>query len=195
MARKSISQEDKPGFRECIPGYTDGEIREILKKRNHYRQEAAELAIHEAIKRGIIKGEDDLSLPDFQEDSPQKFSFFPVIDDEVNKLKIRKSISRMLILAGIIPLIFGVRYLQGSWISGMSFIIVGLIWMIFSFLLFRRYNQRLVIALFLILLLSFVVVAIQIVTLGNPGFIDIFAVLVFYFLFGYGLLFLRRIGA
>ena len=195
MIRKSKPHDDKPGFRELIPNYTDEELTEILKKRRHYQPEAAELAVNEAIKRGIVKNQEDLSMPEFQENPPEKFRFFPVIDDEKNRTKIRKSISRMLILAGIIPLIFGVRMMQNSWEWGILFMVYGFIWMIPAFMIFRRYDQRMVKVLFILFFLSFLYVVILFVTSGFTGFSDFFAALVFYLLFGYGLLFLRRVGA
>ena len=53
MLRRS-STKINADFRKDIPEYSDERIIEILKQRDHYQAEAAQLAIEEAIKRGII---------------------------------------------------------------------------------------------------------------------------------------------
>ena len=45
MGEKSTKNQTKSDFNSLIPNYNDQEILEILKKRNFYQPEAAELAI------------------------------------------------------------------------------------------------------------------------------------------------------
>ena len=51
--RKGIS------FEEQFLDISDQEIVNILKMRKHYQPEAAQTAVNEALKRGIIHSEDD----------------------------------------------------------------------------------------------------------------------------------------
>ena len=42
MMEKSNEENDLPGFEQIIAGYTDAELRNVLKKRKLYQKEAAE---------------------------------------------------------------------------------------------------------------------------------------------------------
>ena len=96
MWRKREKKENTD-FRKDIPEYSDEQLIAILKLRDHYQPEAAKLAVNEALKRGIINSEQDLLAEEYRCE-PIKFSLFPEIKKKINRVKIRKSIARSLVL-------------------------------------------------------------------------------------------------
>jgi hypothetical protein len=91
MMEKSNIENQVPEFIKIIAGYTDDELRKVLKKRKLYQKEAAEFAIQEAIRRGIIYSDQDLFAKEFK-DEPDKFSIFPSIENEKTSTKFKTSI-------------------------------------------------------------------------------------------------------
>jgi hypothetical protein len=85
--------------------HSDDELVKVLKKRKHYQPEAAKQAISEAINRGIINSEQDLYSEKFAEIS-SKNRLFPEIENPVVREKVGRSISRSLLLVGVIPLVW-----------------------------------------------------------------------------------------
>ena len=75
MTKKSIANSNQSDFRSLIPDYNNDELINVLKKRKQYQKEAAEVAIQEAIKRGLIYSEQDLFADEFQ-DKVNTFSIF-----------------------------------------------------------------------------------------------------------------------
>ena len=57
MMEKSNEEYQIPEFKRIIASHTDDELRIVLKKRKLYRIEAADFAIQEAIRRGLIYSE------------------------------------------------------------------------------------------------------------------------------------------
>lgn len=180
-------------FRTIIPGYSDEEIINILKKRKLYQKEAAEIAIKEALKRGLIYSEQDLFDEGFQVE-PVKFSLFPTIEDKNTQIKIIKSISRSLIISGAIPTIWGFLKLNdGKTIEGGILLVSGILWIYFSAMLIRKASLDIVNSLFVLLFLSVVYFLKLFLKSGTFIFIDIFVTIVVFCLITYGLLFLRRL--
>lgn len=193
MAKKSKHITEKPDFRILIPGYSDDKILEILHKRKHYQPEAADLAVQEAIKRGLIHSEQDLFAPEFQE-KPLTFSIFPRIEDETTARKIRRSIARMLMLVGLIPIIYGIVKLSENLTpQNGAMVLLGVLWIYLSVEIFRKMNKNFVIILFFLLSASALYMTGIFMTSKNLIFMDIFAAAMFYLIFGYGLLFLLRL--
>ena len=192
MVKKSI-KINKPGFRSLIPNYSDEEILTILKKRKHYQSEAADLAIQEAIKRGLINSEQDLFSEKFQDNS-SKSQLFPEIIDDLHKEKIRKSISRILLIIGVIPVVWGVLEITKSELAeGVLLIILGAVWIYASAQLMKSVQLKMVNLLFVMLAAS--VVYIVKILLGMKGLIvmDYFIPIILLSLITYGLLFIRRL--
>ncbi len=193
MAKKSKHNTEKPDFRVLIPGYSDDKILEILKKRKHYQPEAAQLAVEEAIKRGIIHSEQDLFAEDFKE-KPLETSVFPKIEDKNTVRRIRRSIARMLMLVGLIPIIYGIVKLSENLTpQNGAMVLLGVLWIYLSVEIFRKMNKNFVIILFFLLSASALYMTGIFMTSENLVFMDIFAAVMFYLLFGYGLLFLLRL--
>jgi hypothetical protein len=194
MMERSKRYTDKPDFNTLIPGYSDSEIINILKKRNLYQPEAAELAIKEAIKREIIYSEHDLLSEEYRV-KPLKNSIFPNIENENQRKKISKSITRGLIIAGAIPLIYGImQFFDGNLTEGFIISSGSLIWLVFSVLLFRVVKRPIINSLFVIALISVFYLANLFIQRSSLKMMDFFIPIFFYFLVFYGLLFLKKIN-
>ncbi len=151
MWGKSKLKDTKANFVVQIPEYSDAEILNILKKRNHYQPEAARLVISEALKRGLINSEDDLLEKEFRT-KPLKKTLFPQIEDKQQKKKISRSITRGLLITGVIPVIFGILKLnEGAQVEGSFVTIGGVLWIIFASKNIRKINLKLLRLLFGIL--------------------------------------------
>jgi len=85
----------------------------VLKKRKLYQKEAADFAIHEAIRRRMIFSEQDLFAKEYK-DEPDKFSIFPIIESEKTSTKFKRSISRSLLILGTLPVVWGVIKIFGG---------------------------------------------------------------------------------
>jgi len=188
LSEKSKKQD--ADFRQLIPGYSDDEIIRILKKRTYYIPEAANLAIAEAIKRGIIHSEQDLFSDEYKVEE-MSFSWFPRIQDLFTRDKIRKSIARNLVIVGVIPLVFGMvemnrgEHTQGSLILGF-----GLIWMFFSAQLNRNYHKSFVLVLLCCDIIGTVYLLMRILQPPAKPFLDFFITGAIFILITYGLFYL-----
>ncbi len=190
-----ISKIDKNNadFNTMIPEYNDSEIINILIQRKHYQPGAVDLAIKEAIKRGLINSEQDLFSEEYQV-KPLKYSLFPTIESEKNKAKTRKSISRGLILIGLLPVVWGFVKINNEFlIEGGILLLLGIVWILLASKLNRSGNNKIVIFLFVVLLLSSVYIVKILIGLKAPTTMDIFVPVVLYLLVAYGLLFIRRL--
>lgn len=105
MKENSNIENQSEHFREVMHLHSDDELLKVLKKRKHYQPEAAKQAIAEAISRGIINSEQDLYSEKFAE-IPSKTRLFPEIENQEVRKKVRRSISRSLLLVGVIPLVW-----------------------------------------------------------------------------------------
>jgi len=157
MMEKSNDENQIPEFMQIIAGYTDDELRKVLKKRKLYRKEAADFAIQEAIKRGLIYSEQDLFAKEYN-DEPEKFSIFPTIENEKARAKFKKSISRSLLILGVLPMVWGgfKIYETQSW-EGILIFVFGASLSLTSFQIMRsaKLNPKLIYFLFLLAFLAF----------------------------------------
>ena len=193
MREKSKVKMGKPDFTEQIPEYSDQEIMAILKRRDHYQPEAARLAIVEALNRGLINSEDDLLAIEYRV-KPLKKSLFPKIENESHRKKISRSISRGLLIAGIIPIIFGILKInEGRQIEGGLIVASGIIWMIFSTQTIRNVNLKILRLFFVLLIIAAVYLVKVFIQLKSIIFMDIFIVAAIYCLTIYGLLYLIKL--
>jgi hypothetical protein len=195
MTKKSKGSKNisKPDFKEVMGTLNDEALTEVLRKRNLYQPEAARSAIDEAIRRGLINSEEDL-LSEKYRIQPLKTRLFPEIENEHLRVKIRKSISRSLLISGILPLIFGaIRIQSGNLNEAALILIFGLIWLAFSFRLMKSFSRNII--CFLLILAGISLFYIIRLLAGQPGInlIDKIAVSFFYLLLFYGLLFLLRL--
>ena len=139
-------------YGEKYSRYSDAEIISILKKRHQYQPEATRTAIGEAIKRGIIHSEQDLFSDEFRP-REQRFTLFPVPENDAGKQKLIRSILRVLIIAGMIPLIQGFMKLRIYETSeGILLISSGLVWITFIWLLHKTRKNMFFYFLFALIL-------------------------------------------
>jgi hypothetical protein len=193
MEEKSKTEIINSDFKEIINKHTDEQILEILKKRAHYQPEAVEVAVNVAIERELIHTEQDLFGPEFSSE-PLKRKLIPEISREKNKYRIRKSIARSLLIAGVLPLIFGfIRYNAGNFPEGIMLLIFGLIWMGLSAFLIRERSKLVVHLLMGATFVSLIYVGYHFATSRSFIFMDAFIASALYLLVIYGLFFVRKI--
>ena len=193
MWRKREKKENTD-FRKDIPEYSDEQIIEVLKLRDHYQPEAAKLAIDEALRRRIIHSEQDLFAEEYRCD-PIKFSLFPNIKREHNQVKIRKSIARSLVVCSVFPIIFGLIELnRNNFIEGSVGLFFGLIWLFCASQLIKAFHLILVRVLMLETILAALFVGYKIITKATFIFMDLFLLAVFFGLTLYGLVFMLKIS-
>lgn len=195
MTEKSKEEYEQPDYAKMYAEFPDDEIIGILKKRKHYRKEAAKQAIAEAIKRGLINSEQDLLAEEYKVE-PLKFSLIPTIENETARAKIQKSLSRSLMILGIVPVIWGIiKIIYDFVLEGSVLIILGIIWSYISFRLIN--NIRILYINLLFILLGSAVAYIWLdfsKRKGHPFMDMIVAAIVFGFVV-YALLFLRKLKA
>lgn len=193
MIEKSKVHQEKPDFAKQIPEYSDREILEILKKRSHYQPEAARLAIDEALKRKLIFSEEDLLAKEYRP-APLKKTLFPKIEDKTQKQKISRSISRGLLITGVIPIIFGLlKFNQGNSVEGALVTSGGVLWMFFAAQTTRKVNPKILRLFFVLLGFGGIYLANVFLQLKSVIFMDVFIVAVVYGLAIYGLLYLIKL--
>lgn len=150
MTEKSNIDTNVPEFKQIIAAHTDDEIRQILKKRKLYQKDAADFAIQEAIRRGIIYSEQDLFAKEYKHE-PEKFSLFPSIENPKARAKFKKSLTRSLLILGAIPMIFGaIKIVETQSLEGILIFIFGAAWSFVSYKLMQKWDKRLVYFLFLL---------------------------------------------
>lgn len=193
MIEKSKVHQEKPDFVTQIPEYSDGEILKILKKRNHYQPEAARLAVEEALKRKLIFSEEDLLAKEYRP-KPLKKKLFPAIEDNTQRQKISRSISRGLLITGVIPIIFGLlKFNQGNTVEGSLVTSGGVLWMFFAAQTIRKIQPKILRLFFVLLALGGIYLVNVFLQLKSFVFMDVFIVAVVYGLAIYGLLFLIKL--
>jgi hypothetical protein len=173
MTEKSNDDAKAPEFKQIIAAYSDEELRIVLKKRKLYQKDAADFAIHEAIRRGIIYSEQDLFAKEYKH-TPNKFSMFPTIENEKTRGKFRKSISRSFLVLGAIPLVFGgIKIFEMQSIEGILIFVLGAAWIFASYQLMRKLDKRLVVLLFVILVFAVAYVVKLLVSTSSLYTIDL----------------------
>lgn len=153
MVEKSNNEIFNNDFEHIIASYSDEELRKVLKKRKLYRKEAADFAIQEAIKRKLIYSEQDLFASEFKHEQ-EKFSVFPAIENEKARAKYVNSITRSLIIVGVIPIVLGgIKIFESQSSEGIIMFLFGAVWSLTSFQLKRSLNIKLVYFMFVLLLM------------------------------------------
>ena len=193
MQEKSKREIINSDFKEIINKHTDEQILEILKKREHYQPKAVDMAVREAIDRKLIHSEQDLFSPEF---SPEqlKRKLIPDINRKKNKKRIRKSLGRSLLIAGVLPLIFGfVRYNAGQLFEGIILLTFGLTWMFLSAQIIRKGSKPIIHLLIGITFVSMMYVGYLFAGSKSLIFMDVFITAVLYLLVFYGLFFVRKL--
>src|SRR6056297_307546 len=193
MQEKSKTETNNSDLQEIFNKHTDEQILEILKKREHYQPEAVDVAVKEAISSKLIHSEQDLFSPEFSPE-PLKRKLIPEIHREKNKNRIRKSLGRSLLIAGVLPLIFGfVRYNSGQLFEGIGILVFGLTWMFLSAQIIRKGSKSVIHLLLGIAFASLIYVGYLFADSKSVIFMDAFIIAVLYLLVFYGLFFVRKL--
>lgn len=193
MPEKSITSDQNIDFKELMGEMDDEKLKKVLQKRNHYQEKAVEAAVREAIGREIIHSEEDLMAPEYRTE-PLKTKLFPEIENEKVRNKIRKSIARGLIIASILPLIWGVVKLNtGYRTEGLVVLAFGLLWMGVASSLIRQMAPTSLKFLYALVAVSLVYTVRLLLSQAFVEFMDAFIITVLYLLLVYGLTFLWRL--
>jgi hypothetical protein len=193
MTEKSKKIHAENNFEKTFMEMEDQQLIVVLKKRNLYQEEAAQMAIREALRRNLIESEKDLYAKEFSHE-PLRTRLFPKIEKQVNRNKIRKSVARGLFLAGLLPVIWGmVRINAGFSGEGTLLFGFGLVWMGSAAWLIRQYSGVAVKFLFALIVISAVYVGRWFAMAKSIFIMDVFIVAVLYSLTVYGLFFIPRL--
>ena len=125
-------------FYERYAGFSDQQIKDILKNHKDYQEPAVAAAVKIAIERELIHTEQDLLGPEYQSQISEKWSAFPEIPNALLYKRMMATIFRVLFLASVIPIIYGIiKYAEGQQIMTYLGVGVGLAWLIITFILFK----------------------------------------------------------
>jgi hypothetical protein len=194
MTGKSNDETSVPEFGKIISAYSDEELKIVLKKRKLYQKDAADFAIQEAIRRGIIFSEQDLFAKEYKHE-PDKFSIFPTIENEKARAKFKKSISRSLLILGAIPAVFGgIKIFENQSIQGIIIFVFGVLWSLTSLQLMRKaVDVKLLYLLYLLLVLAVVYIVQIMVSLHALTTIDVLVTIIGVGFVLYGIGFLKKL--
>jgi hypothetical protein len=172
---------------------SDAGVTEILKKRDQFQPPAVDFAVREALRRGLIRSEEELDEPGFRQESV-RFTLFPFPDKTETRTKLFRSLCRSLMIAGAIPVFYGMLKLtHHNYAEGTALTSLGIIWTGMSWLLMERSERRLIFPLSFLVLIS-VPYVIRIMTWHTSlKWTDYFIPFVLYVLITYSLLFIHSI--
>lgn len=188
------STDDSRDLDERFSEYSDEHISKILKQRTYYTHEAAQLAIDEAIERGILNSEQDLMSDEYRVEE-LKFSWFPKPANKENKKRISSSIGRSLVFCGILPVIFGlVKMNTANYSEGSLILLFGLLWILLSSQMLKSYRRILPVSLLVANALAAGYVYFRLLSAGVNVFMDYFICTVMFLLINYGLVYIGRIS-
>jgi hypothetical protein len=192
MGNSNIENQEEH-FRKVMQQHTDEELIKVLRQRKHYQHEAARQAVVEAIRRGLINTEADLQDSRFLETS-DKFSIFPKIESQIVRNKVWRSITRSMIIVGLLPLIWAAVNRYNISDTGLvSMVIYGLVWIFIAFRLMQTQNLKMAYGL-LILLIPAVVYYVRLMWFKSSfELIQIVIPLVLIGFIFYGVGFLRKL--
>jgi len=194
MGNSNIENQEEH-FRKVMQQHSDEELINVLKQRKHYQYEAARQAVKEAIRRGLISTEAELQENRFSE-TPDKFSLFPKIESQNVRNKVWRSITRSMIIVGLLPLIWAAVNRYNISDTGLvAMVIYGLVWIIIAFRLMQTQNLKMAYGL-LILLIPAVVYYVRLMWFKSSfELIQIVVPLVLIGFIFYGVGFLRKLKA
>lgn len=170
---------------------SDSELKTALKKRKLYQPEAAVMLVEEALLRGVIRSEQDLTLPEF-ETPPSKFTLFPVPDSVIAREKILKSLMRSIMLAAIIPVYQGIMKLTlDKYAEGIGLISLGMLWIALAWFIMEKKEQKLITPMVVLALLSVFYAGRILYYAGHLNWTDILIPVILWIFIFYALLYTR----
>jgi 4-amino-4-deoxy-L-arabinose transferase-like glycosyltransferase len=186
-----LNEKIRNEIKHAMKDYRDEEIREILKKRNLYNPKVAQMAVEEALRRGIIHSEQDLVAREYKTQK-LRFRLFPVIENKEMKERLIKSLSRGILLTGVFPVIFGfLKIAENQWTEAFLFIILGVVWILSTAFLMRTHHRKLVFLILTLAVLSAVYVASLLLQMKPLRFMDLFVAAAIYGIIFYSLFYIH----
>lgn len=182
-------------LRERMKKYSEEELKEVLRKRKQYEEKAVEIAVYEAIERGLIHSPQDLSGEAFA-DEPPRFSFFPCSDKPHVRLRTLRSMARTLLVIAAIPLVFGfLKFQMHRYAEGSAMVLAGLVWITAAWMIYRRQEMKYWPVLLVTALLAAVYIARMLFLLKGLAITDYFIAAALFLVLFYALLYLRKLLA
>jgi len=184
---------EKDEFKKRIASLGDEDLIGLLRQRDAYQPEAADYAVQEAIERQIIQSEADLQSARFQATSSgHSRTLFPNLNSENQFQKVFNSLIRILYLAAIAPLVFGVlNLIDGDYRGALLLLGVGLLWVGLSIRLQKQQNPRIPLVLLALFLLGLIRVLFTQVNYSALQIADLLVFGIAFLLFVYVLIYLR----
>lgn len=171
----------------------DAGVTEVLKMRDQYQRSAVDFAIREALRRGLIRSEEDLGDPEFRQE-PAHFTLFPIPGKTETRTKLFRSLCRSLMITGAIPAFYGILKLtEHNYTEGTALISLGIIWIGTSWFLMERSEKKLIFPLPFLILISIPYVIRIMSWHASLKWIDYFIPLVVYGLIIYSLSYVHAI--
>ncbi len=190
---KRRASEKQKDFHDLIPGSSDEELIRILKQRTYFIPEAAQLAVEEAIKRGIIHSEEDLLHEDYRV-KELRFSWFPEPANDKIRLRLIKSLGRSLVFCGIFPLVYGlIKMNAGHQFEGALLALFALIWMSLASQLTRTFHKQIVFVMLAANAIGASYVFIRLISFNQSPLMDLFVAVVLFALITYALIYIYTI--
>ena len=155
MNDSDLDTDNAMEFYERYAGYSNQQIKEILKNHKSYQDPAVTAAVKIAIERELIHTEQDLMGPEYQSTPSEGWTLFPEIPMIQAYKKLVASIFRVLFFASLLPVIFGVmKYAEGQLNMTFLGLGLGLTWLILTFALMK--TEKLIFLFLQVVLLIFV---------------------------------------
>ena len=188
-----LNKQELNDLKERMLSYADDEITDILKRRNHYMPSAVKLAVAEAISRGIINNEDDLLAEDYRI-KPHRFHLFPPIPKPDAKHKLIISLSRIILLVGLIPTVYGMfKFAGGEKSEAFLLMFSGGLWIASSVFFMRTQRRFFLFVIFIMIIVSLVFVVYNFLNHHGLKFMDYFVTAVVYILLTYCLIYIWKL--
>lgn len=181
-------------FDDIMRKMPEDELITALKKRRLYQPEAAAAAIREALRRGVIRKEEDLETEKFSE--PEKrFTLFPFPEKLSAQIRLFRSLCRGLLVSGVIPGYYGVlKFTLGKYVEGAALVSFGAIWVILLFLLMTKFERRLVFPLIFIAVFALIYATRLLFQFRSLSWFDILVPIVLFGVILYSLLYVRAVS-
>jgi len=176
-------------FYERYAGFSDQQIKEILKNHKNYQEAAVTAAVKIAIERKLIHTEQDLMGPEYQTVTSESWYLFPPIPIVHHYKRLVASIFRVLFITSFIPIIFGVlKYAEGELKMAYLGVGLGLTWMILTFILLKTKKLIVLFLQIIMVILVFIILGKRLLSQEVYQLTDIFVLvagtmLLLYFLF------------
>ena len=176
----------KESLIERYESLSDDQLMEILHNQNNYQEQAVEVAVDIAIKRNMIA--DRQSIEKFSTKN-SGWKLFPEFINATNWEKTRKSITKVLYMLTLFPIIAAVlNHASGKTTYVILYCAIALAWGVITWFSEQRKNPR-IIYLHLALFISFITFVINVNSIATIAKLHLLIYLLFFFAILYILLY------